>query len=249
MARHWPELDEVLSLQLLSVLTLLSKYGGPSGVAAHEDEAKELLRKSGGHFLKEDKRQAVLKVARDTLGVPCTEGEQAHIKSLAQDLIRTHKASTGVEKRMAQEVAAHKGMTELAALSGKTTCVVLTAILGDLRKYPNAQSLLKATGLNLKERSSGKHKGQLKITKRGSGKVRHYLYWLVLRLVHSDPHVKAWYERKVARDGGRFKGRAIIAVMRKVVKALWYVAQGEQFDSRKLFDLGEVTTGIAVEGS
>ncbi len=30
--------------------------------------------------------------------------------------------------------------------------------------YPNPHSYLKALGLNLKERSSGKHKGQLKIT-------------------------------------------------------------------------------------
>ena len=29
--------------------------------------------------------------------------------------------------------------------------------------------------------------------------------------------IKAWYERKVARDGGRLRGRALIAVMRKAV--------------------------------
>jgi len=33
-------------------------------------------------------------------------------------------------------------------------------------------------GLNLKEQSSGQHKGILRITKRGPGKVRFYLYWL-----------------------------------------------------------------------
>ena len=41
----------------------------------------------------------------------------------------------------------------------------------------------------------------------------------------------------MVRDGGRFKGRAVTAVMRKVVKALWHVARGEPFDSRKLFKL------------
>ena len=77
---------------------------------------------------------------------------------------------------------------------------------------------------------------------RSPGKARFYLYWLALRLIQRDPLVKCWYNRKVARDGGRFKGRAVIAVMRKVVKALWHVAQGEKFDSRKLFNLAEVTT-------
>ncbi len=35
----------------------------------------------------------------------------------------------------------------------------------------------------------------------------------------------------------RLKGKAIVAIMRKLVKALWYVAQGATFDSRKLFNL------------
>ncbi len=242
MARHWPELGEVTVLHSVSVLTLLSEYGGPDEVAGHEKEAAELLRKTGGIFFKEGKRLAIVQAASDSLGVPCTAGERAHIKALAQDLIRTHKASAEVEKRIEQAVAGHEEMTETAELCGKTTCVVLNAVLGDLGRYPNAQSLVKAAGLNLRERSSGKHQGELKITKRGSGKVRFYLYWLVLRLVQFNPVVKIWYERKVARDGGRFKGRAIIAIMRKVVKALWYVARGERFDSRKLFNVTEVTS-------
>lgn len=66
-----------------------------------------------------------------------------------------------------------------------------------------------------------------------------------MRLVQDDLVIKTWYERKVARDGGRFRGRALIAVMRKIVKGLWHVARGEKrctelvevFDSSKLFNL------------
>ncbi len=241
MARHWPELEEVANLDTQSVLTLLKEYGAPMEVAAHKEEALELLRLVGRPGLKEDKCQGILKAAQDTLGVPCTAGERIYIQGLAKDLIRTQKANAEVEKRMRQLVGEHEEMTEVAALCGKTTCIVLIALLGDLRCYPNAHSLLKAIGLNLKERSSGQHKGELRITKRGPGKVRYYLYWTVLRLIRGDPHVKQWYERKVARDGGRSKGRAIMAVMRKVAKSLWYLARGEKFDSHKLFDLREAT--------
>jgi hypothetical protein len=115
--------------------------------------------------------------------------------------------------------------------------VVLIALLGDLRRYTSAKSLLNAMGLTLKEYSSGQHKGALHITKREPGKVRFYLYWVVLRLIHRDAHIKAWYERKLARDGQRGKGRALIAVMRKLVKGLWHVDHGACFDRRKLFNL------------
>jgi transposase len=239
MARHYPELEYAADLSLVSVLTLLSEYGDPSEIAAHEEEAAALLEKVGGRFLKADKRQAILQSARNSLGMPCTPGERERIKTLAKDLLRTHQASQEVERRMTQAVKKDEGMANMADVTGKVTCIVLAAILGDLKKYANPASLLKALGLNLRERSSGKHQGQLKITKRGSGKARFYLYWLVMRLVQHDPVIKAWYERKVARDGGRFKGRALIAVMRKVVKGLWHVARGEKFDSSKLFNLAQ----------
>ena len=98
-------------------------------------------------------------------------------------------------------------------------------------------ALLKAMGLNLKERSSGKYKGQLKLTKRGPSRTRKYLYFAALRMIQKDPVVRAWYDRKLQRDGGRVKNRAVIAVMRKLVRAAYHVARGESFDARKLFDV------------
>ena len=98
----------------------------------------------------------------------------------------------------------------------------------------------KALGLNLKEKSSGKHQGALHITKRGPGVTRLFLYLAALRLVQRDPIVKAWYAKKVARQGGIAKNRAVVAVMRKLAKALWHVAGGVAFDSRKLFDVSRL---------
>ena len=143
-----------------------------------------------------EKRRAILDSAKTSLGVPCTSGERAALKALAADLLRTHRACQEVEKRMAQAVKKNEELTPLAEFCGTVSAIVLAAILGDLRTYANPASLLKALGLNLKERSSGKHHGQLKITKRGSGRARFYLYWLVMRLVQKDLVIKAWYERK-----------------------------------------------------
>ncbi|MCP4287215.1 MAG: hypothetical protein GY792_22695 [Gammaproteobacteria bacterium] len=48
--------------------------------------------------------------------------------------------------------------------------------------------------------------------------------------------IGAWYQNKVKHDGN-IKSKAIVAIMRKLVLALWYVARGEAFDSRKLFNI------------
>ena len=76
----------------------------------------------------------------------------------------------------------------------------------------------------------------LQITKRGSGPARQYLFMATLRLLQKDEVVKAWYEKKVRRDGG-IKLKAIVAIMRKLARALWYVARGDRFDSTKMFDV------------
>jgi hypothetical protein len=108
---------------------------------------------------------------------------------------------------------------------------------------------LKGLGLNLKEKSSGKHKGQLKITKRGPGDCRYYLYLAALRLIRHDQVVGKWYERKVTRDGGKAKNKAVVAVMRKLAKALWHVARGAVFDSRLLFDVRRLGFDVSSETS
>jgi len=109
-----------------------------------------------------------------------------------------------------------------------------------MKRYTNAGSVVKTLGLNLTERSSGMHKGQLRITKRGSSLARLHLYLAVLRLIQKDKIIKAWYQKKLLRDG-TVKKKALIAIMRKLAGALWYVGQGEPFDAAKLYDINRLS--------
>lgn len=106
--------------------------------------------------------------------------------------------------------------------------------MGDPRDYHCGEAYRKAMGLNLKERSSGKHKGRLKITRRGPSVVRKWLYFAAMRATQ-DPDVRRWYEAKKAKDGDRGKG-ALIGVTRKLALALYAVAvRGEPFQPWRLF--------------
>ena len=92
-------------------------------------------------------------------------------------------------------------------------------------------------GLNLKERSSGRWQGQLKITKRGSSQVRRWLYFAALRLIKRD-QVQPWYVNKQRRrpNDAVERMRAIVGVMRKLALALYQVGvHQERFDAALLF--------------
>lgn len=144
------------------------------------------------------------------------------------------KAKLAVE-RLSTSGAAQR----LSATTGRTTAAVLVADVGDARDYPSTRAYLKGYGLNLKEKSSGKQKGQLSITKRGPGRARQYLWLAVFRWLQKDAVARAWYAEKIKRDGGR-RARAVTALMRKFAQALFHVARGVPLDSSKLFDVSRL---------
>jgi transposase len=236
MARYWPDLSTHISLGSATVLELLARFGGPEAVASSPVDSAVLMRKCGGHFLKESKIGGVIKSAQSRRGVAMTSGECSYVKALAQECQRNRKHVKTLSKRLEGQVDSDPVVANWSPMMGKRTAIVMSVKGGDPYLAAQAASYVKSLGLNLKERSSGRYKGQLRLTKRGSGVARRWLYMLCLRLVQRDAVVKAWYRKKVQRDGG-LKMKALGAVMRKVASAMWHVARGSAFDSSKLFDV------------
>jgi transposase len=236
-ARHWPELTLTLELGSATTLELLATFADPAAVAGALEDARALMQRVGGAMLASEKIGAVLASATCSKGVPLTREEARLVRSLAAEARRNQLELKRAQRRV-EELASKEGVTkELAPVVGKTTAAVLVAAVGDPRVFESPQALVKAAGLNLRERSSGTQKGGLHITKRGSGEARMYLWMAALRLIQWDPVIRAWYAKKVKRQGGQAKTKAVVAVMRKLMLALWHVARGEAFDSTKLFDI------------
>lgn len=244
LARYWPELTEWLELTSRSMVVLLAQYGGPGSIARDPEGAKALLRKTGGSRLAAEKIEAIVESAAATLGVAMIEPEEQAVRILAGDADRARKELGRAKEHIASLVEANPKAKELRAVLGPTTTGVLLAKVGGPEQFEASAALVKACGLNLKIRQSGKREGQLAITKRGSGMVRQVLYLAALRLIQNEPIVHAWYQKKCARDGG-LKLKAIVAIMRKLTRALPHLARGQVFDATRLFDARRLTTATA----
>lgn len=237
LARHWPGASSIMALDSATMLEVLIEFGGPAAVVSREDEARELMGKVGGRFLAQEKIDALIDSAQWTLGVPQLEEELQLVREVASEARRHQKISKRIRAQVEKLALAEGSATEvMAPVVGKTTSAVLVAGVGDPSKYDCPSAYVKALGLNLKEKSSGKQKGGLHITKRGPSIARLFLYLAVLRLIQRDRIARAWYAKKIARDGGKNKQKALIALMRKLASALWHVARGAVFDSSRLFD-------------
>jgi transposase len=239
LARHWPEVTRHLKLTSATLLELIIAFGCPERVAAEPEKAAELMLRVGRSNLLVEKIDKVVESAQQSLGVSCIEEERRHLMELCGEIRRLQQEAMAAQKRVEMLIQDIESVNVMIDIIGKKTAAVLHSELGDVSRYDNAGSYVKSIGLNLKEHSSGKHKGKLKITKRGSGTVRMYLYLAVLRLIQKNSIIQAWYQNKVDRDGGT-KMKAVVALMRKLARALWHVGQGKRFDAAKLFDVSRL---------
>jgi len=230
LARHWPEILYLLSLDAVTLEGMLIEYGSPQRLAEDAQAAQKLKAWSKG-MIQNDKIAQIIQSAEHTLGQPCLESERRYLQALAEEMRHSRQQQKQAKQALEAIVNADTGLKEIALTIGLVTTAVLLSSRLDPRHYTNARSFQKALGLNLKEKSSGRYVGQLKITKRGCSIVRRYLYFAALRLIKNDPLVKAWYQAKV---DARAKNKTVIALMRKLAKALWHLALGERFDARKL---------------
>lgn len=237
MARYWPEVSHIMKLSSATVLELLIEFGGPVGIAADPSKARKLMRQVGGSFLAQEKIDLVADSACSTLGVVPVAAECHLVREIAAKARRAQRLAQTARRRVEKLTQDSQAAREMSVVLGRTTAAVMVAAVGDPLHYDSPSAYQKSVGLNLMEKSSGKHQGALHITKRGSGVARMFLYLAALRLLKDDPVVGAWYAKKVKRQAGKLKSKAVIAIMRKLVLALWHVARGNPFDASKLYDV------------
>lgn len=233
LARHWPELTSLLDLTSATLLEMLAHYGGPTKVKADSKAASQIAH-WGGPLLKRQKIKAVLESAETTVGVRQNTQDIQRMRQYATMALGAFRETQKVKRQLKSLAKGNAVIQRQAKAVGVTTACILWVALGDPKNYHCGEAYRKAMGLNLKERSSGKHKGRLKISKRGPSITRRWLYFAAMRL-SQKPDIRRWYEAKKARDQDRGIG-ALIGITRKLALALYSVGVYEEpFDPWRLF--------------
>lgn len=119
---------------------------------------------------------------------------------------------------------------------GSTTVALFFAEVGDITNYSHPQQLVNLAGLSLREHSSGKFKGQTRISKRGRSRLRRALYLAIRPLVAHNPTFKALHHYYTKRlDRPLKKQQSLIALCCKLLRVLFVIGQKQcEFDGSKL---------------
>jgi transposase len=143
-----------------------------------------------------------------------------------------------IEEVLTQKTRKVPNVEKLLAIKGIGIITVagFIAEVGDIRRFDSPKQIQKLAGFELKKNSSGKHKGQTTISKRGRRRLRRILYQVVLPMLKSNPEFREVYEYYTNRVKNPLKGKqAVIAVSCKLIRVFYtLLSNGVEYDAARL---------------
>jgi len=114
---------------------------------------------------------------------------------------------------------------------GLVTVAGLIGEVGDFTKFHSQKEVLKLAGLDLFEISSGKHKGQRRISKRGRSLMRKLLFFAAMNTVRTGGIMHQQYQQYL--QNGMKKIKALVAIARKLLGIMFALVrtQSEYYEN------------------
>jgi transposase len=220
----FPEFLQVIKdIKILSAQYLLRHYPCPEEVVqCGLENLSFILRRISRGKLKEERVQALYAAAEHSVGLQ--EGRRAILLEMQEILSGIESADKfilKVEQEMAAllpEIPYSHSILSLKGI-GEVTAAGLIGEVGDFGKFHTLSEVIKLAGLNLFEISSGKHKGNRHISKRGRSLLRKILFFAALNTVRTGGVMYATYQRHLGKGMPRIK--ALVAVERKLLGILF----------------------------
>jgi len=219
----FPEFQTVLkNMKGKTAQYLLKRYTTPERIGALSKEVlgEEMRKRSMGRFGVQE-AELLIGLARETVGIK--EGVDGIFMDIRHILLQLE-----AEGRFISEIEAEMGATleripfsgRLLSIKGLGTVSVAGLIgeVGDFSKFSTQSEITKLAGLDLYEISSGKRKGQRRISKRGRGLLRKILFYAAIQTIRKNGILHDYYARLTGR--GMERMRALIAVARKLLRII-----------------------------
>jgi len=188
--------------------------------------AQEQSRRSAVEFQGKDGKE-IIKSTEKTIAL--FEKQVAKLQKLALDLI-----NSDTELKNAYDVLnSTKGIAEVSATQLLAEFVMLAEGL-------TAAQWVAFAGLDPKPIESGSSVNKpRRISKHGNKYIRAALYMPAIVAIRHEPNVKAYYEKLLV--AGKKKMQAIVAVMRKLLLAIWGMLNSKKnWDGHKFYKIENI---------
>jgi transposase len=113
---------------------------------------------------------------------------------------------------------------------GKPTAVAILTAIGNINEYTNGKQLVKLAGLDVRLYESGSSiLKRPRISRVGSAYLRHWVYYLSMRLVAHEPKFKEYFQLCKKKSPGKGAGiRALTSVCDKLLRIIYRMLKNNE---------------------
>ena len=240
-----------LKIYFPEYLTVYKKFSSESGLTVLEtvplpQDVVKLGADGINHLWREKKLRAVgikraqtlVEAAQNSIGLDggvCTRMEmQMLLEDYRVKEVQLEKVTAVLEAETLKIPYTEKLLSIKGV--GLITVAGFLSEVGDIRRFDSPKQIQKLAGLELKENSSGKHRGRTSISKRGRKRLRKILFQVMLPMIQNNAEFHEVYEYFTTRQKNPLKGKqAIIAAGCKLIRVFYAILKhGVAYDPQKL---------------
>ena len=180
----------------------------------------------------------LVEAAHNSIGLPGGSCARMELQLLLEDFRTKQSQLEKITEVLEEETLRVPYADKLLVIKGVGLITVagFLAEVGDIRRFDSPKQIQKLAGLEVKENSSGKHRGRSSISKRGRKRLRKILFQVMLPMIQNNAEFGEIYQYFTTRQKNPLKGKqAIIAAGCKLIRVFYAILKhGVDYDPGKL---------------
>ena len=185
------------------------------------------------------KAERLVSAAKESIGRTAgTEAAEVALQNLLTQYEMISRQQQEVERLMQELLLRVPNAAKLLKIKGvgMITAAVIISEIGAIGRFKDPRQIVKMAGLNLRENSSGKHRGKTTISKRGRKRLREGLFRVMIPILASNPEFRAIHQRNLTREKNPLnKMQSIVALCGKLVRIIYAIlTKGHDYNANKM---------------
>ena len=181
----------------------------------------------------------ILQYAEKSVGIrDGADAAKMAVKWFVEEITEIDRRLLDIEKQMNQkcmEIPCAKNLLEISGI-GEHILSGILAEMGDITRFDDVKEIQKLSGLGLVACSSGKHKGETKISRRGRDRLRYWLFQGAKSVVVHAEEFKELHTYYTTRTENPLKKmQSLIVIACKLLRIIYTIlTKGTVYDPKKM---------------
>ena len=243
MKIHFPEYREALGkIDGAFTLELLKKAPFPKDIASlGADGIRQIWHDAKFRGRGYGRAEEIVEYAKASVGINSgTDAAREAVSWFVAKIMELNSELDTVERLIREkcrEIPYADNILEISGIGDNILSGIL-AEMGDISRFDNVKEIQKLSGLSLVANSSGKHKGETRISYRGRKRLRYWLFQAAKSAVSHSPEFKELHMYYTTRKENPLKKmQSLIVIACKILRVIYVIlTRGSAYDPNKLLN-------------